>query len=321
MSNKPTVLVARQLPEAVEKRLERDYDARFNTTDKVYSTDELLKLAQGVQAIIPCHTENLSADVIARLPASVKAICCFSVGYDHVDLDAAKARGIIVTNTPEVLSEATAEIAMLLMLGAARRGYEAQQQIRTNTWADWTAAHQLGIQVSNKRLGILGMGRVGLFMAQFARGFGMEIHYYTRSRLNADVEQGAIYHSSADELLQHSDILSIHCPATPDTHHFLNAERIKLLPDNAIVVNTSRGAIVDDDALIKALQSGKLFAAGLDVFNNEPNIDPRYKTLVNTFLLPHVGSATIETRDAMGFRALDNLDKIVAGQPPQDRLV
>lgn len=321
MSNKPTVLVARQLPEAVEKRLERDYDARFNTTDKVYSTDELLKLAQGVQAIIPCHTENLSADVIARLPASVKAICCFSVGYDHVDLDAAKARGIIVTNTPEVLSEATAEIAMLLMLGAARRGYEAQQQIRTNTWADWTAAHQLGIQVSNKRLGILGMGRVGLFMAQFARGFGMEIHYYTRSRLNADVEQGAIYHSSADELFQHSDILSIHCPATPDTHHFLNAERIKLLPDNAIVVNTSRGAIVDDDALIKALQSGKLFAAGLDVFNNEPNIDPRYKTLVNTFLLPHVGSATIETRDAMGFRALDNLDKIVAGQPPQDRLV
>jgi lactate dehydrogenase-like 2-hydroxyacid dehydrogenase len=321
MSNKPTVLVARQLPEAVEKRLARDYDARLNATDKIYSTDELLKLAQGAQAIIPCHTENLRGDVIARLPASVKAICCFSVGYDHVDLDAAKARGITVTNTPEVLSEATAEIAMLLMLGAARRGYEAQQQIRTDTWADWTAAHQLGIQVSSKRLGILGMGRVGLFMAQFARGFGMEIHYYTRSRLAADIEQGAIYHDSAEELFQHSDILSIHCPATPDTHHFLNAERIKLLPDNAIVVNTSRGAIIDDNALIEALQSGKLFAAGLDVFNNEPNIDPRYKTLVNTFLLPHVGSATIETRDAMGFRALDNLDKIVAGLKPQDQLV
>ena len=192
MSKKPTVLVARQLPQAVEKRLERDYDARLNSTDKVYSTDELLELAQGAQAIIPCHTENLGGDVIARLPASVKAICCFSVGYDHVDLDAAKARGITVTNTPDVLSEATAEIAMLLMLGAARRGYEAQQQIRTDTWADWSAAHQLGIQISSKRLGILGMGRVGLFMAKFARGFGMEIHYCTRSRLAADVELGAI---------------------------------------------------------------------------------------------------------------------------------
>ena len=321
MSSKPTVLVTRQLPKAVEARLMRDYDARLNHTDTIYSTDELLELAEGVEVIIPCHTENLRGEVIARLPASVKAICCFSVGYDHVDLDAAKARGIIVTNTPEVLSEATAEIAMLLMLGAARRGYEAQQQIRTDTWADWTAAHQLGIQVSNKRLGILGMGRVGLFMAQFARGFGMEIHYYTRTRLTADVEQGAIYHNSAEELFQHSDILSIHCPATPATHHFLNAQRIRLLPDNAIVVNTSRGAIVDDDALIQALQSGKLFAAGLDVFNNEPSIDPRYKTLMNTFLLPHVGSATIETRDAMGFRALDNLDKIVADLTPQDQLV
>lgn len=321
MSSKPIVLVARQLPEAVEKRLTQDYDARLNTTDKIYTTDELLALAEGAHAIIPCHTENLRADVIARLPESVKVICCFSVGYDHVDLDAAKARGITVTNTPEVLSEATAEIAMLLMLGAARRGYEAQQQIRTNSWADWTAAHQLGLQVSGRRLGILGMGRVGQYMAQFARGFGMEIHYFSRSRLDATIEQGAIYHASAEELFHYSDILSIHCPATPATHHFLNAERIKLLPDNAIVVNTSRGAIVDDHALIDALQSGKLFAAGLDVFNNEPNIDSRYKTLTNTFLLPHVGSATIETRDAMGFRALDNLDAICAGRKPKDQLV
>jgi lactate dehydrogenase-like 2-hydroxyacid dehydrogenase len=321
MSDKPTILVARQLPEAVEKRLARDYDARLNSSDKIYSTDELIELAQGAFAIIPCHTENLKAEVIARLPDSVKAICCFSVGYDHVDIDAAKRRGITVTNTPEVLSEATAEIAMLLMLGAARRGYEAQQQIRTDTWTDWTAAHDLGIQVSNKRLGILGMGRVGLFMAQFARGFGMEIHYHSRNRLDSATEQGAIYHDNAEDLFHHSDILSIHCPATPATHHFLNADRIKLLPDNAIVVNTSRGAIIDDDALIDALQSGKLFAAGLDVFNNEPNIDPRYKSLINTFLLPHVGSATIETRDAMGFRALDNLDAIVAGQKPQDQLV
>ena len=321
MSSKATVLVTRQLPKDVEGRLLRDYDARLNSADKVYETDELLELAKGAQAIIPCHTEDLSSDVIRRLPESVKAICCFSVGHDHVDLEAAKSRGIIVTNTPDVLSKATAEVAMLLMLGAARRGYEAQQQIRTDTWADWSAAHQLGIQVSSKRLGILGMGRVGLFMAQFARGLGMEVHYFTRRRLPADIEQGAIYHDSVEELFQYSDILSIHCPSTPETHHLLNAARIELLPDNAIVVNTSRGAIVDDNALIEALKCGKLFSAGLDVFNNEPNIDARYRTLSNTFLLPHVGSATIETRDAMGFRALDNLDRIIGNLQPRDRLV
>jgi lactate dehydrogenase-like 2-hydroxyacid dehydrogenase len=321
VSSKVTVLVTRQLPEAVEQRLSRDYDARLNTSDKIYTTDELLALAEGTEAIIPCHTENLRANVIQRLPGSIRAICCYSVGYDHVDLNAAKASGITVTNTPEVLSEATAEIAILLMLGAARRAYESELQIRTETWADWSATHQLGIQITNKRLGILGMGRVGQIMAKYARGFGMEIHYYNRSRLDPEIEQGAIYHGSAEALLPNCDVLSVHCPATPETHQFLNADRINLLPDGAVVVNTARGAMIDDDALINALQSGKLFAAGLDVFNNEPDIDPRYKTLANTFLLPHVGSATVETRNAMGFRALDNLDAIVAGEIPRDRLI
>lgn len=321
MSNKAAVLVTRKLPQAVEARLARDYDARFNSEDKVYTSDELIELATGADAIIPCHTEKLTAEVIKRLPESVRAICSFSVGFDHIDLDAAKARNIIVTNTPEVLSDATAEIAMLLMLGAARRGYEGERQIRTDTWADWAATYQLGIQVTGKRLGILGMGRVGQIMAQRARGFDMEIHYYNRSRLAADLEAGATYHETVEELLPHCDFLSIHCPATPETHHLLNAERIALLPDGAIVVNTARGAVVDDAALIEALSSGKLFAAGLDVFNNEPNIDPRYKELANTFLLPHIGSATQETRDAMGFRALDNLDAIISGEEPRDRLV
>ena len=321
VTKKVTVFVTRRLPAAVEARLSQDYDARLNKYDNIHSTEELLTLAEGAEVIIPCHTENLAEDVIRRLPISIRAICCYSVGYDHVDLDAAKARGITVTNTPEVLSEATAEIAMLLMLGAARRAYEGEQQIRTNTWADWGATHQLGVQVTNKRLGILGMGRVGQIMANYARGFGMEIHYYNRSRLDPGIEQGAIYHESAEALLPNCDVLSVHCPATPETRHFLNADRINLLPDGAIVVNTARGAVVDDDALIDALQSGKLFAAGLDVFNNEPDIDPRYKTLPNTFLLPHIGSATVETRDAMGFRALENLDAIVAGKIPHDRLV
>lgn len=320
MSNKMVVLVTRKLPQAVEERLARDYDARFNTEDKVYSSDELVELATGADAIIPCHTEKLSAEVIARLPDSVRAICSFSVGYDHIDLAAAKARGIVVTNTPEVLSDATAEIAVLLMLGAARRAYEGEHQIRTDTWADWSATYQLGIQVTGKRLGILGMGRVGQIMARRARGFDMQIHYYNRSRLAPELEHGATYHESVEALLPHCDFLSIHCPATPETHHLLNAQRIALLPDEAIVVNTARGAVVDDEALIAALRSGKLFAAGLDVFNNEPNIDPRYKELKNAFLLPHVGSATRETRDAMGFRALDNLDSIASGGEPLDRL-
>lgn len=312
--------MTRKLPEAVEARLARDYEARFNAEDRVYSGDEIIELAAGADAIIPCHTEKLSAEVIARLPDSVRAICSFSVGYDHIDLAAARARGIFVTNTPEVLSDATAEIAVLLMLGAARRAYEGERQIRTQTWADWSATYQLGIQVTGKRLGILGMGRVGQIMARRARGFDMQIHYHNRQRLAPELEQGAVYHQEVETLLPNCDFLSIHCPATPDTHHLLNEQRIALLPDGAVVVNTARGAVVDDDALIEALRSGKLFAAGLDVFNDEPNIDPRYKAMVNTFLLPHIGSATRETRDAMGFRALDNLDAIVSGIDPRDRL-
>ena len=320
MSKKPVVLVTRRLPLAVEQRLQRDYDAHLNADDELYSSDRLLALAAAADAIIPCHTESLNAEVIARLPESVRAICSFSVGYDHIDLAAAKARGITVTNTPDVLSNATAEIAMLLMLGAARRAHEGARMLRTDTWADWSAIGQLGVEVTGKRLGIIGMGRVGQVMARRARGFDMEIHYYNRHRLSAEIEAGAIYHADLSDLLPHCQFLSVHCPATPDTRKLLNAERIALLPDGAVVVNTARGAVVDDDALIMALQSGKLFAAGLDVFNGEPDIDPRYRDLDNTFLLPHIGSATQETRDAMGFRALDNLDAIIAGREPRDRL-
>ena len=320
MSAKPVVLVTRRLPDAVEQRLRHDYDARLNADDEVYSSDRLLTLADGADAIIPCHTERLDSDLIARLPDSIRAICSFSVGYDHIDLAAAKSRGIVVTNTPDVLNNATAEIAMLLLLGAARRAHEGARMLRTDSWADWSATGQLGIEVTGKRLGIIGMGRVGQMMARRARGFDMEIHYYNRRRLSPEIEAGAHYHAELNELLSLSQFLSIHCPATPETHHLLNAERIAMLPDDAVVVNTARGAVVDDDALVVALKSGKLFAAGLDVFNGEPNIDPRYRDLDNCFLLPHVGSATRETRDAMGFRALDNLDAVMAGREPRDRL-
>lgn len=321
MNNRPVVLVTRKLPPAVEERLRRDYQPRLNPTDRIYDAEELLALAQGADAIIPCHTERLGAGLIQRLPARIRAICSFSVGFDHIDLQAAKGRGILVTNTPEVLSDATAEIALLLLLGAARRAYEGERSVRTATWRDWSPTFQLGLQVTGKRLGILGMGRVGQVMAKRARGFDMEILYHNRRRLDPDLEQGAIYHPNPEALLPHCDFLSIHCPATPESHHLLNAERIALLPQDAVVVNTARGSVVDDEALIAALRSGRLFAAGLDVFNNEPDIHPGYRDLPNSFLLPHIGSATRETRIAMGFRALDNLDAILAGREPRDRLV
>lgn len=321
MNKKSVVLVTRKLPQAVEDRLRRDYQPRFNQDDRLYSTDELLALAQGADVILPCHTEKLSADVIARLPGSVKAIVCFSVGVDYVDLAAARARNIIVTNTPDVLTDATAEITMLLMLGAARRASEGERLIRAGKWQSWSPTFMIGRQVTGKRLGIVGMGRVGQATAQRARGFDMTILYSNRSRLAPELEKGATYYITVETMLPNCDFLALHCPATPETRHLINAERIALLPDGAIVVNTARGSVVDDDALISALRSGKLAAAGLDVFNNEPgNIHPGYRELENTFLLPHIGSATFETRDAMGYRALDNLDAIAAGREPRDRV-
>ena len=240
MNDKPVVLVTRRLPAAVEERLQRDYHPRLNPEDRVYTPDEIPSLAKGAFAIIPSHTERLSAEVIGRLPDSVRAICSFSVGFDHIDLRAAKDRDIIVTNTPDVLTDATAEIAMLLMLGAARRAHEGEQLIRTATWKEWSPTYQLGIQVTGKRLGIVGMGRVGQAVARRARAFDMEIHYHNRTRLDPELEAGAIHHARLEELLPVSEFLSIHCPATPDTRHLLNAERIARALDFGVGVAQQR---------------------------------------------------------------------------------
>jgi lactate dehydrogenase-like 2-hydroxyacid dehydrogenase len=320
MSDKAVVLVTRKLPAAVESRLERDYQPIFNPDDRRYETDELLELAAGADAILACHTEQFSRDVIQRLPERVRAIANFSVGVDHVDLEAARERGVIVTNTPDVLADATAELTMLLMLGAARRASEGERMIREDRWTTWSPSFMVGTQVTGKRLGIIGMGRVGRVTAKRARGFDMEIHYHNRSRLEPEQEAGATYHETIEDLLPHCDFLALHCPGTPENMDLLNAERIALLPDGAIVANAARGTVVDETALVSALKSGKLAAAGLDVYKNEPDINPAFRELDNTFLLPHVGSATRETRDAMGFRALDNLDAIFAGREPGDRV-
>ena len=317
---KPVVLVTRKLPEAVEDRLRRDYQAILNPTDTLYSSADIINMAAEADAILPCHTEKFSAEVIERLPARIKAIANFSVGYDHVDVEAAKKRGLIVTNTPDVLSDATAELTMMLMLGAARRASEGEKLVRTREWKDWSPSFMVGVQVTGKRLGIVGFGRVGQVVAQRARAFDMTIHYHNRRRVDPQLEQGATYHETVEALMPHCDFLALHCVASAETAGLLNKERIEMLPDGAVVVNASRGAVIDDEALIEALKSGKLYAAGLDVFNNEPDINPAYRELDNVFLMPHIGSATRETRDAMGFRALDNLDAIFSGREPGDRV-
>jgi lactate dehydrogenase-like 2-hydroxyacid dehydrogenase len=320
MSEKPTLLITRKLSKRTEERAQRDYDVILNPEDRVFTPDELLAKSEGMDAILPCHSEHFTADVVAKLPDSVKIVANHSVGVDHCDLQALAARGVVVTNTPDVLSDATAEIAMLLLLGAARRASEGDRMMRAGEWAHWSPSFMVGTQVTGKRIGIVGMGRVGQVMARRARGFDMEVHYYNRNRLSADKEAGAIYHDDMASLLAVSDLLSLHCPATPETTGFLNADKIALLPDGAVVVNTARGTLIDEAALIAALKSGKLAAAGLDVFQTEPGGNPAFSEIDNVFMLPHIGSATFETRDAMGFRALDNLDAFFAGKEPGDRV-
>ena len=320
MATKPTLILTRKLPEAVEARASRDYVARLNETDESYG-EALVAAAAAVDGLLVCSTDALSESVLKALPERVRIIATYSVGHEHIDLEAARARGIRVTNTPDVLTDATAEATMMILLGAARRAGEGERLIRKGGWRGWRPMDLLGIQVTGKHLGILGMGRIGRALARRARGFDMTIHYSNPRRLSPDLEAGAIYHADPEAMLGEIDFLSLNCPATPTTHKFLDARRIALMRDGAVVVNTARGGIVDDDALVAALTSGKLAAAGLDVFDGEPAIHPAYRTLENTFLLPHMGSATREARDAMGFKCLDNLDAYFAGREPPDRLV
>jgi lactate dehydrogenase-like 2-hydroxyacid dehydrogenase len=320
MTSRHTVLVTRKLPKTVQDRLKRDYDARLNPDDIMYTTDDLIKLSWGADALLTCNTEHFTGDVVLRLPDTLKIVANYSVGVDHCDLESFRKRGIIVTNTPDVLSDATAEIAILLMLGAARRASEGERMMRERSWNKWSPEFMVGSAVTGKRLGIIGMGRVGQIVAKRALGFEMEIHYCNRSRLPEVNENGAIYHDSVESLLPVSDVLSLNCPATPETINLLTAERIAMLPDGAIIVNTARGALIDEKALVDALNSGKLASAGLDVYRTEPGGSPTISKLPNTFLLPHIGSATIETRNAMGFRALDNLDAYFSNRAPRDRV-
>ncbi len=315
MPQKPVLLVTRKMPPAVEQRAARDYAALLNPDDSIYDAEALAKAAAGADGLL-IATEAFPADRLAMLPKRVRIIACFTAGFEHVDVAAARARGIAVSNAPDALTEATAEIAMLLLLGAARRGAEGDALVRGGGWNNWHVLFMAGTGLAGKRLGILGMGRIGRAVAKRARAFGMAIHYHNRTRLPADLEADAVWHDDPEDLLGAADFLSLHCPLTDETRGFLNAARIARLPAGAIVVNTARGDVVDDEALVAALRAGHVRAAGLDVFRGEPrNIHPGYAALPNTFLLPHLGSATLEARTGMGLQALDNLDAFFAGRP------
>lgn len=320
MNGKPKVWITRRLSDATLERAKRDYDAIINLEDGLSSDEDLVAMSAKVDAIIPCHSERFTADVAQKLNPRLKIIANHSVGVDHCDLPALKSRGIVVTNTPDVLSDATAEIAMLLMLGAARHAVKGDDLVRSGNWDFWSPSFMVGKQVTGARLGIIGMGRVGQAFARKARGFDMEIHYYNRTRLTPEQEHGANYHNSVESLLEVADFLSLHCPATPETTGLMNAGRLALLPPGAILVNTARGALVDEDALLAAIESGHVAAAGLDCFVTEPGGNPAFSPHSNIFMLPHIGSATVRTRDAMGFRALDNLDAFFKGETPKDML-
>lgn len=320
VSTKPMILVTRKLPGPVEARLAASYRAMLNAADAPLDCETLLAQADGAEGLLCTLTDKLTAPVIAALPRSVRILATFSVGYDHIDIAAARARGLCVTNTPGALTEATADITLLLLLGAARRAYEGETLLRSGQWLGWAPTQLMGTELYGKRLGIAGMGRIGQAVARRALGFGMSIHYTGRAPRDLGPGLPARFHATDDEFLPACDVLSLHMASSTETRHWLNAARIARLPRGAIVVNTARGDLVDDDALIAALESGHVAAAGLDVFAGEPDIDPRYRELPNTMLLPHLGSATLETRCAMGFRALDNLDAFFARRDPPDRV-
>ena len=321
MTIKPRILVTRRHLFEIEKRLLDEYDVVLNEDDHIMTSDEIISASDGIQAIFLCVTEPLSKEVINALPKSVTVILTLSAGVDHIDLKSARERGLAVLATPGAVTSATAEVGVLLMLGAARRAQESISCLRSGNWGLWTATQFVGVEITGKQLGIYGMGRIGQKLAKRARGFDMDIYYHNRNRLSPDLEEKAVYLRNIEDLLGVSNFLALCAPSTPHTHKFLNSDTIRCLPDGAVIVNIARGNLVDDDALITALKSGKIAAAGLDVFNGEPtNIDQRYFELPNVFMLPHIGSASREARIAMGMMLLDGYEAIRNGGVAQNRV-
>ena len=302
------VLITRKLLKSNEERISKLWDAKLNLNDEIYSQNKLIELSKDCDGILCSIVDKIDEETINKLSDSVKIISNFAVGFGNIDIKAARTKNIIVTNTPDVLTDATAEIAMLLILGAARRASEAITWVRNKNWK-WSADFLIGKQLEGSRLGILGMGRIGRAVALRAKAFNMKIHYRNRTRLKADLEAGANYHDSIKSLFSVSDILSINCPATPETTNIINKETLEFFPKGAIITNSARGDMIDDEDMVQALISKRIFSLGLDVYKGEPNIHPEYLNQPNVFILPHLGSATIKTRTAMADLAIDNIEE------------
>ncbi|WP_404382898.1 2-hydroxyacid dehydrogenase [Caenispirillum salinarum] len=323
VAKKPLVVVTRKLPDVIETRMMELFDCRLNHDDHPFTKDELVAAVREADVLVPTITDRIDAGVLAQAGEQLRLIANFGTGVDHIDLNTAQQRGITVTNTPDVLTEDTADMAMGLILAVPRRLTEGERLIRSGKWAGWSPTHMLGHRIYGKRLGIVGMGRIGQAVARRARGFGMTIHYHNRRRLHPEIEQEleATYWESLDQMLARMDVISIHCPHTPATYHLLSARRLKLLREQAYIVNTARGEVLDENALLRMLQRGEIAGAGLDVFEQEPSINPKFLTLDNVVLLPHMGSATIEGRVDMGEKVLINIKTYADGHKPPDRVL
>ena len=322
--SRPKVIVTRRWPDAVEQALNEHFDVELNTDDVPFDQAALMDALGRADALFPTVTDKVDADVLAAEPRRCRLIGNFGVGFNNIDIEAAKAKGIVVTNTPDVLTDATADLAMALLLAIARRVGEGERHVREKAWTGWRPTHMMGTQVTGKTLGLIGIGRIGGAVAKRAsHGFDMKVQAYDPFPPPAErlQELGVTLVDSPDEIFRTSDVVSIHCPATPENRHLVNAERLASMQPSAFLINTARGDIVDEAALVDALQSRKIAGAGLDVFEQEPKVTNALLTMDNAVLLPHLGSATTETREAMGFRVMKNARAFFAGEEPGDRVV
>jgi len=320
---RPLVIVTRKLPDLIETRLMELFECRLNLDDHPFTETELMKAMAEAEILVPTVTDRIDATLVNNAGPQLKLIASFGTGVNHIALDAAKARNITVTNTPGVLTDDTADMTMALILAVARRLGEGERLVRSGRWQGWAPTAMLGMRLAEKRLGIVGMGRIGHAVARRARAFGMSIHYHNRRRVDpaAEAEVEATYWESLDQMLGHIDVLSINCPHTPATYDLLSARRIRLLKPRAIVINTARGTVIEEEALARALYAREIAGAGLDVYEDEPQVHPRLLELDNVVLLPHIGSATHQGRVAMGEKVLVNIKSFVDGHNPPDRVV
>lgn len=324
MSARPVVVVTRRLPEPVHAALAREFDARLNPEDRPLTVDGLKEALRSADALLTTVTDKVTDEVLATEPRRAKLVANFGVGFNNIDVEAAKARGIVVSNTPDVLTDATADLAVTLLLMAARRTGEGERHLRAGQWTGWRPTHMLGTHVTGKTLGLIGMGRIARAVAQRAHhGFGMKVIFHDPFPPAPDVARalGAEPRNSLEDVLREAHFVSLHCPATPETRHLMNRERLALMRPEAFLINTARGDVVDEAALVEALQSRRIAGAGLDVYEKEPQVAPALIAMENVVLLPHLGSATKETRVAMGLRAFENLQLFFSGKPLRDRVV